>query len=192
MKKNEDEKFDYTFCIIKPDSMKYKEEIVKMIEENEFRVVYAKCQYLTKEKVQEHYAHCKHLDVYPKIIESMLEGPVMLLIIYDHKGDAINRFRKLQGATNSAMAEEGTIRNVFGSRSEVYKNATHASSSPQECAQEICRFFKNDIDDILSEVYKLNELNKNSSEAYHFIDSKAVIKNAQEEYMLRKKYNGEK
>lgn len=192
MEERNEEKFYHTFSIIKPDSMKYKEEIVKMIEDDDFRVIYAKCEYLTKEKVEEHYAHCKHLDVYPKIVESMLQGPVMLMIIYDPKGNAINRFRKLQGATKSWEAEKGTIRERFGSKCEPYKNATHASSSPIEVKDEILRFFKNDIEDILEKINNYNRLDKMFTDAYRFIDSEWIIEKAQEEYILRRKYNGEK
>lgn len=192
MTEKKDEKFYHTFSIIKPDAMKYKDEIIKMIEDNGFKVMYAKCEYLTKEKVEEHYAHCKDLDVFPKIVESMIEGPVMLMIIYDPKGNAIDGFRKLQGKTKSWEAEEGTIRYQFGSKSKAYKNATHASASPVEVKDEILRFFKNDIEDILEKINDYNRLDEMFANAYKFIDSMTVIEKAEEEYKLRKKYNGEK
>lgn len=188
----EKERFYYTFGIIKPDAMKYKKEIINMIEEKGFRVIHAKCQYLNKELLEEHYSHCKSLPDFPKIIESMQASPVMLLIIYDPNGNAIDGIRKLQGTTKSWEAKEGTIRERFGSKSKVYLNAFHASGSPIEVAQEIFRFFPNDLDDIVEKVQKQDRINQMFTNGYKFIDSQNEIAKAEEEYLLRKKYNGEK
>lgn len=188
----EKEPFYYTFGIIKPDAMEYKKEIIDMIEKNGFKVIYAKYQYLDEKLLEEHYAHCKYLQDFPNIIKSMMASPVMLLVIYDQRGNAIEGIRKLQGATKSWEAKEGTIRERFGSKNKVYLNAFHASGTPVEVAQEIFRFFPDDLDDIIEKVQKQDKINQIFTNGYKFIDSQREIEKAEEEYLLRKKYNGEK
>ena len=53
--------------------------------------------------------------------------------------EAIERVRTLNGATNPAVAEPGTIRADYGS--SVRRNAVHASDSPESAARELALWF---------------------------------------------------
>jgi nucleoside-diphosphate kinase len=52
---------------------------------------------------------------------------------------AIQKVRRIMGATNPEEAEEGTIRREFASSIE--KNIVHGSDSPETAAFEISYFF---------------------------------------------------
>ena len=56
------------------------------------------------------------------------------------QGDnAIAEYRKVMGATNPAVAEEGTIRKTFAL--SIDKNTVHGSDSPESAKREIAFFF---------------------------------------------------
>ena len=67
----------------------------------------------------------------------MTSGPVVVSVL--EADDAINRYRKLMGATNPEEAEEGTLRKLFATNIE--RNACHGSDSADTAEQEIAYFF---------------------------------------------------
>jgi nucleoside-diphosphate kinase len=72
----------------------------------------------------------------------MTEGPVVLMVLEGE--NAVEKNRKLMGATNPANAEEGTIRKLYAKSIEA--NAVHGSDSQAAADREINYFFdKNDV-----------------------------------------------
>src|SRR6266566_3850591 len=67
----------------------------------------------------------------------MTEGPAVLMVL--EAENAIEKLRKVMGATDPAKAEEGTIRKRFGTNIE--RNAIHGSDGPDTAAFEISYFF---------------------------------------------------
>ena len=67
----------------------------------------------------------------------MSSGPIIVQVLEGE--DAIAHYRKIMGATNPAVAEEGTIRKTYALSIE--KNTVHGSDSPQSAAREIAFFF---------------------------------------------------
>ncbi len=61
-------------------------------------------------------------------------GSVRCLALLYRGPDAIRRIRQVQGATNPAKAEEGTVRSDFGR--DLMRNAAHASDSPENAERE--------------------------------------------------------
>ena len=53
--------------------------------------------------------------------------------------DAVSRYRKIMGATNPAVAEEGTIRKTFAL--SIDKNTVHGSDSAESAKREVGFFF---------------------------------------------------
>ena len=53
--------------------------------------------------------------------------------------DAGSRYRKIMGATNPAVAEEGTIRKTFAL--SIDKNTVHGSDSAESAKREVGFFF---------------------------------------------------
>lgn len=67
----------------------------------------------------------------------MTEGALIAGILNGE--NAVSVVRELNGATDPAKAEPGTIRAEFGS--SVRRNCVHASDSPESAAAEIALWF---------------------------------------------------
>lgn len=151
----------YTYGMIKPDAMDHKEEIIKMIYEAGLEVVYMEYDNLTDEIIEENYSHCIGKDFYNGMKENLQSGPVLKMLIYDKTGFAALNYRKVLGATNSKEALPNTIRGRFGNKEITYKNAAHGSGNQKEANDEIIRFFKSSMQDLLAEVRFSGEYNFN-------------------------------
>ena len=128
-----------TFAIIKPDVMKAGKEldILKVITENGFKIVRCEKTQLTANQAEEFYAEHKGRPFLPELVEFMTSGPVTVMVL--EKDNAILGWRELMGATDPALAAEGTIRKLFGTNKGM--NATHGSDSPTSAVREIALFF---------------------------------------------------
>ena len=67
----------------------------------------------------------------------MTSGPVVVQVL--EADGAIALYRKIMGATNPAVAEEGTIRKTYAL--SINQNTVHGSDSPESAAREIEFFF---------------------------------------------------
>jgi len=74
----------------------------------------------------------------PRQVETEAErnrpGPVRCLALLYRGPEAIEKIRRMQGATNPEHAEEGTVRSDFGR--DLMRNAAHASDSPENAQRE--------------------------------------------------------
>ena len=68
---------------------------------------------------------------------SFLRRPVVLMVL--EADNAIEKLRKVMGATDPAKADADTIRKQFGSNIE--RNAIHGSDGPETASFEISYFF---------------------------------------------------
>ena len=71
------------------------------------------------------------------LVRFMSSAPIIVQVLSGE--DAIARYRKIMGATNPAVAEEGTIRKTFAL--SIDKNTVHWSDSPESAQREINFFF---------------------------------------------------
>lgn len=141
---------EYTYVMIKPDVASNKHiveaikimlkrigmEIVLTLESDNNPTGYL---VLDDKTLEEHYGHVKKygMDIYNSLVEFMKSGYVVPMVLYGE--NAIESVRKLVGCTDSAKAEPGTIRKVFGTDKQ--RNAIHASDSKESVEVEIPRFF---------------------------------------------------
>ena len=128
-----------TFSILKPDATRRNltGKIIAKFEENGLRVVASKRIRMTREQAETFYAVHKERPFYNSLVEYMISGPVVVQVLEGE--DAVAKNRKIMGATNPAMAEEGTIRKEFAESVEA--NSVHGSDSPENAAIEIAFFF---------------------------------------------------
>ncbi|MCS6820303.1 MAG: nucleoside-diphosphate kinase [Microscillaceae bacterium] len=128
-----------TFTIIKPDAVEAGSSgaILKMIEEAGFRIVAMRMTKLSPERAGEFYAVHKERPFYKGLCTYMSSGRIIAAIL--EKENAVADFRKLIGATDPALAEEGTIRKLFAKSIEA--NAIHGSDSDESAAIESNFFF---------------------------------------------------
>ena len=128
-----------TLAIIKPDAVakNVAGEIIKIIEENQFRIVGMKMLHLKKAQAAGFYAVHVGKPFYDALVKFMTEGPVVVLAL--EKENAIADWRNVMGATNPEKAEPGTIRKKFGTNIE--RNATHGSDAEDTARFELSFFF---------------------------------------------------
>jgi len=130
-----------TLSIIKPDAVERNitGKINAMIEEAGLRIVAQKRLHLSKTQAEEFYAEHNGKAFFANLVDFMTSAPVVVQVL---KGEnAISRYREIMGATNPAVAEEGTIRKTFAL--SIDKNSVHGSDSPESAAREISFFFSN-------------------------------------------------
>ncbi len=128
-----------TLVIIKPDAVSKNliGEIISRFERNGLRVAALKKIKMTKDEAKGFYIVHKERPFYESLTDFMSEGPIVVMVLEGE--NAIQKVRKIMGATNPAQAEEGTIRRDFAENIE--RNAVHGSDSAQSAAYEIPYFF---------------------------------------------------
>ena len=128
-----------TFSIIKPDAVGKNliGQITQRFEENNLKIVASKMVHLTKEKAEGFYSIHKDKPFFPKLLEFMTSGPVMIQVLEGE--NAILKNREIMGATNPNDAAEKTIRKDFAT--SIDENAVHGSDAEDTAKTEIAFFF---------------------------------------------------
>ena len=129
-----------TFSIIKPDATKRNitGSINKIIEDNELVIIAQKRIKLSREQAEGFYSIHKEKSFFNDLIEYMTSGPVVVQVL---EGDnAVDKYRKIMGATNPENAEAGTIRKEHALN--IQENSVHGSDSNQNAELEINYFFE--------------------------------------------------
>lgn len=130
-----------TLSIIKPDatSRNLIGKINTMIESHGLKIVGQKMIHLSQKQAEEFYAEHHGKPFFENLIKFMTSAPVVVQVL---EGDnAITEYRKIMGATNPSIAEEGTLRKTFAL--SIDKNSVHGSDSAQSAEREIKFFFSN-------------------------------------------------
>ena len=135
-----------TFSIIKPDATKRNitGSINKIIEDNDLNIVAQKRIKLSKEKAEGFYAIHKEKPFFNDLIEYMTSGPVIGQVLEGE--NAVDKYRKIMGATNPENADDGTIRKKHALN--IQENSVHGSDSNENAKIEISYFFN--INEIIS------------------------------------------
>ncbi len=133
-----------TFSIIKPNAVADNNigNVIARFEKEGLRIAALKLTHLSKEKAEGFYIEHKERPFFGSLVGFMTEGPVVLMVL---EGDnAVEKNRKIMGATNPAQAEEGTLRKLYAKSIEA--NAVHGSDSLASAEREINYFFdKNEV-----------------------------------------------
>ena len=116
-----------TFTMIKPEAVEANNigGIIRMIEDDGFRIVALKKVQLSKQRAGEFYAVHKERPFYQELVDYMSGGPIIAAVL--EKDNAVADFRELIGATNPEDAAEGTIRKIYAT--SLAENAIHGSDS---------------------------------------------------------------
>ena len=128
-----------TFSIIKPDATKRNitGSINKIIEDNHLVIVAQKRIKLSKDQAEGFYDVHKDKPFFADLIEYMTSGPVIVQVL---EGDnAVEKYRKIMGATNPENADTGTIRKEYALN--IQENSVHGSDSDANAQIEIKYFF---------------------------------------------------
>jgi nucleoside-diphosphate kinase len=128
-----------TFTILKPDTVSAGNagNVIREIEKAGFRIRSMKMLHLTEAQAQGFYHVHKERPFFGSLVKFMTEGPIVAMVL--EADNAIEKLRKVMGATDPAKADNGTIRKQFGTNIE--RNAIHGSDGPDTAAFEISYFF---------------------------------------------------
>jgi len=128
-----------TLSIIKPDAVAKHAagDIINTLLQNGFRVLGMKMLHINKSQAEGFYAVHVHRPFFESLTNFMSSGPIIVMAL--EKEDAIAEYRKLMGATDSAKADEGTIRKKWGTNIE--HNAVHGSDAEDTARFELSYFF---------------------------------------------------
>ena len=139
-----------TLVIIKPDGLQKSltGNILTKLSDEKHVIVAAKVKAVSRELAEEHYEHMKGKPFFEDIVKYLMgeyhTKRTMALVYYGE--DAIQRVRKICGATNPEEATPGTIRGSYGriTTKGVYENVIHASSDAKDAEREIKLWFEPD------------------------------------------------
>jgi len=128
-----------TLAILKPDAVRKNliGQIITKITEAGFRIKALKMVKLTNDSAGGFYEIHKERPFYNDLIKYMTSGPCVPIAL--EKENAVADFRKLIGATDPQVAEEGTIRKLYAENKQ--ENIVHGSDSDENAALEIAHFF---------------------------------------------------
>jgi nucleoside-diphosphate kinase len=153
-------KHQYTLVIIKPDALvkSLTGNILTRLSEARLRIIGAKVVKVTRELAEKHYAHLKDKPFFEDLYEyfsGKAYGPEyerILVFVYEGE-DAIERVRKIAGATNPLEADPTTIRGAYGriNKKGIMENVIHCSDSEEAAEREIKLWFR--PDEIVEPIY---------------------------------------
>jgi len=128
-----------TLAMIKPDATAagHTSNIIEDIIREGFNLIDSKTVNLSREEAENFYAVHNKRFFFNNLIDYVTSGPVVALAL--ERNNAITYLRQIIGSRDPHKADEGTIRNKYGTDSS--KNAIHSSDSPETAKEELKRFF---------------------------------------------------
>lgn len=128
-----------TLSIVKPDGVEgdVVGEVLRRFESAGLNVVALKMVRLDADRAAGFYHVHRERPFFSSLIAFMTSGPIVPMVIEGE--NAIERVRKIMGATDPAKAEPGTIRKDLASSIE--KNIVHGSDGSDTARFEITYFF---------------------------------------------------
>jgi nucleoside-diphosphate kinase len=130
---------DRSLVLVKPDAMQRElaGAIVSRIQKEGLKLIGLKMLHMDRALAERHYAVHKGKSFFKDLIDYITSTPIVAAA-FEGQG-AVERIRKLMGATDPSKATPGTIRKDYGL--DVQRNSTHASDSPENAEKEIAIFF---------------------------------------------------
>jgi len=128
-----------TLTILKPDCVKKKlaGKVIDRLEAEGFEIITGKVCKLTRQEAEGFYDVHQGKGFFSDLIDFMTSGRVVVLVL--ERENAVEILREVNGSTDPADAEEGTIRKQFADSKQ--NNIIHASDSLENAEKEISFFF---------------------------------------------------
>ncbi|MDY5028481.1 MAG: nucleoside-diphosphate kinase [Hallerella succinigenes] len=129
-----------TFAMIKPNGVKSGliGRILDRYTSARLSVVGLKLHQMTSEEARGFYAEHVNKPFFPELEAYMTKGPSVMIALAGE--NAIAAVRAINGATNPAKAEPGTLRYDFAT--SMTENVVHSSDSPASAEREVAFWFK--------------------------------------------------
>ncbi|MHA2175996.1 MAG: nucleoside-diphosphate kinase [Candidatus Hodarchaeales archaeon] len=142
-----------TLLVIKPDAVQRGliGDIISRIESKGLKIIALKMLKLGEDQVDLLYDIHIGKTFYSELKNFIISGPMIAIAIQGV--DCVQIIRKLAGATNSPIAEPGTIRGDYGMN--LTKNIVHSSDKPDRALYELGVLF-NESDYVVYELINEN------------------------------------
>ncbi len=130
---------EMTFAMIKPNGVKsgLVGKIIERYEDAGLAVCAIKMHQMTVKDAKGFYAEHVKKPFFGELKDYMTAGPSVMLVLGGE--NAIAKVRAINGATNPAKAEPGTLRYDFAP--SMTENVVHSSDSPKSAKREIAFWF---------------------------------------------------
>ncbi len=128
-----------SFVMIKPDGVERGliGQIIAIYEKKGLKIAALKMVKPSVKITEEHYIEHKEKSFFKELVDYLTRGQVCAMIL--EADNVVKLVRKINGATDPAEADAGSIRGQFAlSKSE---NIVHASDSPESAEREIKIWF---------------------------------------------------
>ncbi len=131
-----------SLVLIKPDAMQRNlaGTIISRLEGQGLKLVALKMFHMDKALAEQHYAIHAHKPFFTGLVSYITSTPI-IAAVFEAEG-AVEKIRRVMGATDPARAEPGTIRKDFGL--DILRNVVHGSDSVETAEKEIRLFFAED------------------------------------------------
>lgn len=128
-----------SLVLIKPDAMQrgVASTIISRLESQGLKLVAVKMLHMDKALAERHYAIHADKPFFEDLVNYITSTPI-IAAVFEAEG-AVEKIRKIMGATDPAKSEPGTIRKDFGL--DIQQNAVHGSDSVETAEKEIKLFF---------------------------------------------------
>ena len=129
-----------SLVLVKPDGVQRAliGEVISRLERRGLRLVAAKFMEVSRELADTHYAIHNGKPFYDGLISYITSAPVMAMVW--EGPNAVAAIRQTMGATRPTEAAPGSLRHDFAL--EVGRNLTHASDTPENGANEVALWFR--------------------------------------------------
>ena len=129
-----------SLVLVKPDGVQRAliGEVISRLERRGLRLVAAKFMQVSRELADTHYAIHQGKPFYDGLISYITSAPVMAMVW--EGPNAVAAIRQTMGATRPTEAAPGSLRHDFAL--EVGRNLTHASDTPENGANEVALWFR--------------------------------------------------
>ncbi len=128
-----------TLVLVKPDGVRrgLVGEIISRFERLGMKIVSMKSMVMSRELAEEHYIEHKGKPFYAELVDFITSGMIVAMVLEGES--AVEIVRKVMGATDSRLAEPGTIRGDYAVG--ISQNLVHGSDSLESADRELRLFF---------------------------------------------------
>ena len=163
-------KAQQTLVLIKPDGLakSLAGNVIMDLSDTGLIMVGAKIVQVTRELAEEHYKHLSEQKFFDELIRYIMgDFHVKRVLALVYQGEnAIERVRKIVGATNPEHAEPTSIRGKYGriTTKGVFENVVHASENEKEAEREVKLWFN--PEDLVQTVYPIDSRETKKTEFF--------------------------
>jgi len=128
-----------TLILVKPDGVPrgLTGEVLVRVERRGYKIIALEQRTISTELAEQHYGEHVGKPFFPDLVEFITSGPLVAAVV--EGPGVVGAWRTMMGATDPKVADPGTVRGDFAT--EMSKNVTHGSDSPESAEREIGLFF---------------------------------------------------